>query len=604
MRTQIEKDLNKSVERFEKRLLLLNKRFARVGSLKLLIFIIFLVFFFSLFFMFDGYLALSAFILFIPLGFFTRIQNTIGLAIKKNTKWIEIKKELIARMNLDWEKIPYGFVDKDDTHHPFAYDLSVSGQNSLIHLIDTSTSLEGHHQLLNKFLEPSINIETVKKRQQLVSELKYMEQFRLKLLLFGRLSSKKYLSGKRIKESLKTNINPNRLKRILNFLFILIPLNFGLFLLWLLNILPPYFSITTLIYIGIDFFNSRQTKASFKQTLDVEEELGRFYKIFNFLETFNFGKNKTTSEFCSAFKNNSPSYYLKQLSRINTAFAFQQNPVTAITLNFIFPWNFFFAVKLENLKSSLSEKIEAWLSLFYELEAVNSIATFATLNPEYTFPSLVCGENYFSLKAENIAHPLIPFYNNVKNNFSLDGKNKVCIVTGSNMSGKSTFIKCLGANIVIANAGGPVNASKMSFAPIRLFTCIKISDSVTDGISYFYAEVKRLKMLLDELKVNEKIPVFYLIDEIFKGTNNRERLEGSRSFINEIIKLNGSGLITTHDLELTGLESDGEIFNYHFREEASEGKMIFDYKLRKGPCPTTNALKIMKMEGLPVNLSL
>ncbi|MBZ0200931.1 MAG: hypothetical protein K8H86_13755, partial [Ignavibacteriaceae bacterium] len=381
---------------------------------------------------------------------------------------------------------------------------------------------------------------------------------------------------------------------------------FILFLLWALNIIPPYFSITFLIYIGIYFLNSTKTKESFKRILEVEEELGRFYKIFNFLENYNFGKNKHAEKFCSTFKNkkNSPGFYFKQLNRINTAFAFQQNPLTAITLNFVFPWNYFFAAKLEKLKYSLSEKIDEWLSLFYELEAINSIATFASLNPEYIFPSFIKVENNFSLNAENIAHPLIPYDNSVKNNFSLDGKNKVCIVTGSNMSGKSTFIKCLGANIVIANAGGPANASKMSFTSIRLFSCIKISDSVTDGISYFYAEVKRLKMLLDNLKLNNNVPVFYLIDEIFKGTNNRERLEGSRSYINEIIKLNGSGLITTHDLELTSLENKGRIFNYHFREEASEGKMIFDYKLREGPCPTTNALKIMKMEGLPVNLNL
>ncbi len=135
----------------------------------------------------------------------------------------------------------------------------------------------------------------------------------------------------------------------------------------------------------------------------------------------------------------------------------------------------------------------------------------------------------------------------------------------------------------------------------RLFTCIKINDSIVDGFSFFYAEVKRLKTLLDALHANHPFPLFFLIDEIFRGTNNRERLVGSRSYIQHLVGQNGTGLIATHDLELVQLADHfPEITNCHFREDVVGGKMVFDYKLRPGPCPTTNALKIMRMEGLPV----
>lgn len=170
------------------------------------------------------------------------------------------------------------------------------------------------------------------------------------------------------------------------------------------------------------------------------------------------------------------------------------------------------------------------------------------------------------------------------------------------MSGKSSFLKTIGVNLCLAYAGGPVNAGSFHSALFRIFTCIKINDSIVDGFSFFYTEVKRLKALLDALQVNHQLPLLFLIDEIFKGTNNRERLVGSRSYIRNLIGQNGAGLIATHDLELIKLADDfPDITNCHFREKVADGKMVFDYKLRPGPCPTTNALKIMRLEGLPVD---
>jgi len=175
------------------------------------------------------------------------------------------------------------------------------------------------------------------------------------------------------------------------------------------------------------------------------------------------------------------------------------------------------------------------------------------------------------------------------------------MITGSNMSGKSTFLKTLGINLSLAFAGGPVCADHLETSPLRLFACIKVGDSVTDGFSFFYAEVKRLKTLLEELRNEQAFPLFFLIDEIFKGTNNRERLIGSRAYIRALVGQKGFGAISTHDLELTALaEAFPQIHNYHFREEVVDGKMVFDYKIHSGPCPTTNALKIMQLAGLPV----
>jgi DNA mismatch repair ATPase MutS len=195
----------------------------------------------------------------------------------------------------------------------------------------------------------------------------------------------------------------------------------------------------------------------------------------------------------------------------------------------------------------------------------------------------------------------LPDVEKVGNDFIMQEGGQIFIFTGSNMAGKSTFLRTIGSNLCLAFAGGPVSATYLVTRHFRLYSCIRITDSVTDGISYFYAEVKCLRKLLSELEREEARPLLYFIDEIFRGTNNRERLIGGRAYIRTVADKNGLGLIATHDLELAKLaEEIPAVQNYHFREEVASGRMIFDYTLRPGPSPTTNALKIMALEGLPV----
>ena len=204
--------------------------------------------------------------------------------------------------------------------------------------------------------------------------------------------------------------------------------------------------------------------------------------------------------------------------------------------------------------------------------------------------------------ARAVGHPLIKPEAKVCNDFELDERRKVAILTGSNMAGKSTFLRTVGVNLCLAYAGAPVNAGDLQTSPFRVFTCIKVSDSVQEGLSYFYAEVKRLKALLSATERGEDLPVLFLIDEIFRGTNSRERHIGSRAYIRALSNRKTVGLVATHDLELVKLADEiPGVGNFHFREEVHEGRMVFDYHLRIGPCPTTNALQIMRLEGLPVD---
>jgi DNA mismatch repair ATPase MutS len=202
---------------------------------------------------------------------------------------------------------------------------------------------------------------------------------------------------------------------------------------------------------------------------------------------------------------------------------------------------------------------------------------------------------------QDLGHPLLPPDQKVRNSFALQQTGEGVLITGSNMAGKSTFLKSLGLNQVLAQAGTVVDASRYQAPLLRVVCCIRVSDSINDGLSYFYAEVTRLKVLLQAIEAEHPLPVLFLVDEIFKGTNNRERLLGSRAYIQALTGKNALGGVSTHDLELVKLaDSNPLLQNYHFREQIIDGQMVFDYTLRPGPCPTTNALRIMALAGLPV----
>jgi DNA mismatch repair ATPase MutS len=265
-------------------------------------------------------------------------------------------------------------------------------------------------------------------------------------------------------------------------------------------------------------------------------------------------------------------------------------------VNLILPWDFLCTLGLERVRQRLAIKLPSWLGALAELEAFLCLAELADARRDLNFAELVPDLEAIRLQAQDVGHPLIP--GGIKNSIQLDESVRLYLITGSNMSGKSTFLRTLGLNLLLAKAGAPVLATRFRFQNRDLFTLLRVADLLENQISSFYAEVKELKNILD---ASRERPIFYLIDEIFRGTNNRERLAGSRAYLHAIAGTRASGLVATHDLELTALsEAVASLRNYHFRESFEEGKMTFSYLLREGPCPSTNALKIMEREGLPV----
>ena len=601
------RQIEEQIKRFKKRLTKLEKKSRNLGTVKAIILLSAIIIFLISFFYLTALPVIIIVTLFLlTFGILTKFHNEIDNGIKKQKIWIDIKSTNLSKINIDWVNLPYEKTAKQNKSHPFEFDLNISGEHSIHRLIDSSVTVEGSYKLLEWLTAKQPSYDDIIYRQNIIKELIPLRKFREKLQLNSNLITKKVLHGEKLLEWMLKGESSNQLKKILIILSIVFPLNIIFILLAVFGIINSLWPITSLAIVFIYYTNSKLIRDLYDRLLIFEEEIGKFYAILKFLEEYHYGKNKYLKNFCSAFINNdkSPSIYFKKIDRLIFWTSFQKNPLTRLLFNVLFPSDFFQAYKLEKIKLELSGQMPVWLETWYNLEALISFANFGYLNPDYAFPEINNigndAENIF--EAESIAHPLIPFQNNVSNDFKINKKGEIIIITGSNMSGKSTFLKTLGINLALAYAGSVVNAKSLKTNLFRVFTSINITDSVVDGISYFYAEVKRLKELLNELNQVNPIPLFFLIDEIFKGTNNKERLIGSQSYIKAISGKNGAGIISTHDLELIKLEKEiPHIYNYHFKEEIIDDKMFFKYKIIKGPSPTTNALKIMKIEGLPID---
>ena len=537
-------------------------------------------------------------------------HGRINKSIARHQAWLQIKSAHIARMILDWDHIPISFPDYPNQDHPFESDLDIVGEKSLHHLIDTSVSYEGSQLLRNWLTQTIPNQEQISHRQQLVRELAPMSRFRDKLSMNTIIAAtnRRKWEANRLVKWLEQHKPATSFRPWLLLLSALASLNIVLLLLDTLGPLPTIWPFTFLVYFLLVLASSKITGESFNEVIELEDALRELYAVFHHLETFSYKNTPHLIELCSPFLNHKhrPSEYLARVTRVMTAMGVRSNPLAWFLLNAMVPWDLFFSYRLNQHKSDIAQHAPAWMDIWFELEALSSLANFAYLNPGYTLPDVITGENQKRVsvfRARCLGHPLLIEEEKVCNDFVVNDLGRVALITGSNMAGKSVFLRTVGINLALAYAGGPVNARSLQTTQFRMFTCIRVNDSVTSGISFFYAEVKRLKLLLSELEGDHALPLFFFIDEIFRGTNNRERLIGSRSFIKALTEKHGIGLISTHDLELVNLENEiSKISNYHFRDDFADGRMIFDYTLRSGPCPTTNALKIMQGEGLPVRV--
>lgn len=560
---------------------------------------------FAIYFSSNVLAGLSMAIIFFGFGSLTFLHGRVKASITRHQKLQHIYSWNRQRQKLDWAHLPSTSF-KADVKHPYAFDLDIYGDDSLLRLIDQTTTNAGFDQLTEWILDPKLDINVIKQRQRYIKTLRHNTAFRNKILLLNldiKNPNAKINSGK-----LQDWFSLNKFEmpdfRVV-FLTLLGITNIVLFIMYQSQLLAAWWIYTFIAYVILHLWGQLKLAAIFNGIFDFSDDLQKITRVLKYIERFKFPAPSCLNDLVLKIQDKKirPSRQLRKLNIYIAAIGLRMNPVMAVVMNILLPWDYIVAGQLLKTIPALNTNLNHWFEEWHHLDALSALAQFSWLNDNYTFPVFKdIKTNDAFMETKEIGHPLIEAGQRRCNNFSITRHNRLSLVTGSNMSGKSTFLRTIGVNMVLAFAGAPVCASQFQTSLFRIYSCIRINDSLSEGLSYFYAEVKRLKEILNAIEEKSELPVLFLIDEIFKGTNNKERLQGSLSYIKELSSRNGIGIISTHDLELAQLDREiKNLRNYHFKEDILSGKMHFDYTLREGPSPTTNALKIMKLEGLPVD---
>jgi DNA mismatch repair ATPase MutS len=291
-----------------------------------------------------------------------------------------------------------------------------------------------------------------------------------------------------------------------------------------------------------------------------------------------------------------PGEVIKRLSKLLNMMDSNLNLLVSVIMNGLFMFNIHVLIAVERWRLTYKSLVPIWFEVLAEFDALSSLGTYAFNNPAYIYPEPV--SDGFRFVAEKIGHPLIPRESCVTNDLEITGWNQFRIITGANMSGKSTFLRTIGANLLLAMMGAPVFAKRLTFYPIEIHSSIRTNDSLAKRESYFYAELKRLKEIITELEQGKQKLI--LLDEILKGTNSSDKQSGSIALIKQLMKYQLAGLFATHDLALGDLINHypENIKNLCFEIHITGDRMEIDYKLSPGVCRNLNASFLMKNMGI------
>jgi len=527
-----------------------------------------------------------------------------------------VNEHALLRITQKWHGLPRSGSAFAPENHPYAGDLALFGNGSLYQRLSVAHTRYGQASLVKWLSEPAGPTE-IGLRQAAVTELSGASAFRqaleasgMALVDKGRASSTRTLSDGpnpgRLIAWTKT-VEPVLEHVIVLALSYLLPLcTVGAMLGQALLDWPPYYWFGSVAASMVLLMVTKHaTSEAFAAVSTTEGAFLRYGDLLQLLETYD-GKAPWFVERRASLvgsSNKKPSAIMGKFRNIVGWYDFRHNGMAYPLFNPIFLWDIHCSAALHRWKTRSGVDLERWFATIGEYEAISSLAGLLADDPAAILPVILPAEEARTITAQRMGHPLLSAQKRVCNDLSALNTGQGLLVTGSNMSGKSTFLRALGVNCVLAFAGGPVIAQSMSLPALRLGTSIRVSDSLSQGVSHFYAEVQKLAQVV-ELARSAGDPVLFLLDEGLHGTNSRERQVGARWVLAELLKLGAFGVITTHDMELCRLPDELMTYvrQHHFRELVVDGEMTFDYTLREGPVTSGNALRLMRKVGLDVPL--
>ncbi|NSL89766.1 hypothetical protein ECE50_023185 [Chitinophaga sp. Mgbs1] len=497
------------------------------------------------------------------------------------------EKELLQATT--WESAFENGQEFVDDKHDYSSDLDIFGPASIFQFINRTGTLSGKHKLAAVLRSPFREVAAIRDTQEALKEMTPELEFRQQLTANAILAQEDASDRKEINLWLNMPFDflHNRFLRVWRWLSpLLVLLTLAAYI-----TTGHYYPFIGIIILNWIVLGSIQKKIMVQYNLISHKEkiLEKFSVLLHLVKNASFKTSVLLRQQQETARE--ADVALHQLSRIGAAFDQRLNLLVAVVLNSLMLYDLQCILRLEGWKAAHKAHADSWFGVIEQLEVWNSFATFAYNYPDYVFPE---PQEDVVLEATALGHPLIPDTASVKNNGSIGRQASFLIITGSNMSGKSTFLRSVGANLLLAMCGAPVCAARFVFPPMRIMTSMRIKDSIASHTSYFQAELLRLQHIIMQLKTGER--VFILLDEILKGTNSEDKLSGSRSLIEHFLQYNCLGMIATHDLELGHLEDryPARIKNYCFESTIQNDHLYFDYRIREGIARNKNATFLMK----------
>jgi MutS domain V len=494
--------------------------------------------------------------------------------------------------------------------HPFSYDLDFFGEHTLFQHFNRTTTLFGKANLAKTMQNPDIS--ALKKRQDAVKELVEKQDWRQHFQASGLMYADKNESLDSFKSWLNRPLNLTN-KPILRVISFILPLATGIiFILNFTSEWPIFFDLLKifgLINLVIVSSQFKVIKEEHELLTNRSASFQKYALLLQSIENQDFTSDKLKDlKSKIVVENTAASHAIKKLSSILNRFDTIFNPFVALLTNGLFQYHLHALYALDKWKQTHGTHVLHWFDVIAEFETLSSTANFAFNHPDFIFPIEmgVNDQNALAsngvateggLKMKNVGHPLIPSDKRIGNDVVFKDPNFI-VLTGSNMSGKSTFLRTLGINLALAKMGSPVCADEFSFYPFNIFVSMRVSDSLQNSESFFFAELKRLKRIITELENNQK--TFVILDEILRGTNSNDKRAGTIGLIKNLMAHKAVGIIATHDLVIGDMEKDypNYLQNKCFEVELSDNGLIFDYKLHNGVAQHMSAAFLMEKMGI------
>lgn len=542
----------------------------------------------------------SAWLLILPLLAFAALVIVHDQLIqrgKRARRSVRFYEHGLARLEDRWAGTGVTGERFQEAAHPYANDLDLFGPGSLFELLCTARTRAGEEALANWLRAPATPA-VIAARQAAVEELRSRLDLREDLALLG--------------EAVRGSVDVDAVDawgsapRVLNGKAIRIVVGVlslataGAAIAWLSDAGAAPLVVLLLLGQAVVAPYGARVRQVVRAVDRPARDLALFASFLHRLEQERF-ESPLLRELAADLEHAGarPSERLARLRWLVSVLQAQRNGVFALTgLGLILLWSTQLAFAIEAWRAECGPLLARWITAVGEFEALSALAGYAYEHPADPFPEIVEAGPRF--EAEGLGHPLLPAAGNVRNNLQLGPDRQLLMISGSNMSGKSTFLRSVGINTVLALAGAPVRARRLTVSPLHLGASIRVQDSLQQGISHFYAEILRLRQVVD--LSHGELPLLFLLDEILHGTNSHDRRIGAEAVIRTLVRSGALGLVTTHDLALARIVDDPELHaaNGHFQDTIADGRIAFDYQLQPGVVTKSNAIELMRSVGLDV----